>query len=53
MGLVVTPSVPRFLYFLHYAKVLSKSLATIEQYRIPFNHNAMVVNDHFISEGHV
>ena len=26
-------------------------LATIEQYRISFNRNIMVVNDHFIKEG--
>ena len=59
MGPVVTHFVSRFLYFLHsilgrlwYAEVLSEPLATIEQYRISFNRNTMVVNDHFIMEGH-
>ena len=33
-------------------KIFSESLATIEQYRISFNRNIMVVNDHFIREGH-
>ena len=28
-------------------------LATIEQYRISFNRNTIVVNDHFIREGHL
>ena len=32
---------------LWYAKVLSDPLATIEQYRISFNRNNMVVNKHF------
>ena len=30
---------------------LCKPLATIEQYRISFSRNTMVVNDHFIREG--
>ena len=37
---------------LWHAKVLSEPLATIEQYRISLNRNTMVVNDHFIREGH-
>ena len=37
---------------LWYTKVLSEPLATIQQYRISFNHYTMIVNDHFISEGH-
>ena len=37
-----------------YAKVLSEPLATIiEQYQISFNRNTMIVNDHFIREGHL
>ena len=58
--LVVTHFVSRFLYFLHsifrkavYAKLSSEPLATIEQYRISFNRNTKVVNDHFIREGHL
>ena len=47
-----------FYFFLHHlifkkaVKIFSESLATIEQYRISFNRNIMVVNDHFIREGH-
>ena len=37
---------------LWYAKVLSVSLATIEKYRISFNRNTVVVNDHFTRAGH-
>ena len=32
---------------------MSELLATIEQYRISFNRNTIVVNDHFIREGYV
>ena len=31
-----------------YAKILSETLTSIKQYRISFNRNIMVVNDHFI-----
>ena len=31
---------------------MSEPLATIKQYRISFNRNTMVLNDHFITEGH-
>ena len=34
-------------------KILSELLVTIEQYRISFNLNTMIVNDHFIGEGHL
>ena len=54
---VCSPKVQDFCIFriqylkrLWYAKVLSEPLATIKQYRISFNR--MVVNDHFIREGH-
>ena len=40
----------RYLGRLCYAKVLSRTLVTIEQYRISFNRNIMVVNDHSIRE---
>ena len=43
----------QYLGRLWYAKVLSEPLATIERYRISFNRNTMVVNDHFIREGHL
>ena len=33
--------------------VLSEPLSAIEQYQISFNRNTMVVNDHFIWEGHL
>ena len=36
-----------------YAKVFCEPLATIKQYRIFFNHNTMVVNNHFIRESHL
>ena len=36
-----------------FKSVLREPLATIEQYRISFNRNTMVVNDHFIREGHL
>ena len=42
-----------YLGRLWYAKVLSEPLARIKQYRIYFNGNTMVVNDHFIREGHL
>ena len=42
----------QYLGRLWYAKVLSEPLAKIEQYRISFIRNAMVVNDHFIREGY-
>ena len=35
------------------ANVLSEPLDTIEQYRSSFNRNTMVINDHFIREGHL
>ena len=31
---------------------MSEPRVTIKQYRISFNHNTMVVNYHFIREGH-
>ena len=37
----------QYLGGLWYAKVLNEPLATIEQYRISFYRNTMVVNDHF------
>ena len=43
----------QYLGRLWYGKVLSEPLATIEQYRISFNRNTMVVNDHFMKEGHL
>ena len=43
----------QYLGTLRYAKVLSEPLATIEQYRISFNRNTMVVNNHFIRESHL
>ena len=41
----------QYLRRLWYAKVFNEPLAAIEQYRISFNRNTMVVNDHFIREG--
>ena len=40
----------QYLTKLWYAKISSEPLATIEQYRISFNHNTMVVNEQFIRE---
>ena len=43
----------QYLGRLWYANVLSEPLATIEQYRISCNRNTIIVNDHFITEGHL
>ena len=32
---------------------MSEPLATFKQYRISFNRNTMIINDHFIRKGHV
>ena len=42
----------QYLEKVWYAKVLSEPLVTIEQYRISLNRNTMVINYHFIREGH-
>ena len=34
-------------------KVLNEPLATIEEYLISFNRKIMVLNDHFMREGHL
>ena len=41
----------QYLERLRYAKVFIEPLATIEQYRISFDRNTVVVND--IREGHL
>ena len=43
----------QYLGRLWYAKVLNGPLATNQQYRISFNRNTMVVDGHFIREGHL
>ena len=42
-----------FLGRLWYAKILSEILATIEQYRISFKRNTMVVNKQLIRRRHL
>ena len=42
-----------FLGRLWYAKISSDLLATIEQYRISFKRNIMVVNEQFIRRRHL
>ena len=43
----------QYLGRLYCAKVLSEPLVLIKQHRISLNRNTMVVNDHFIREGHL
>ena len=41
------------MQYLGYTEILTELLDAIEQYRISFNRNTMVVNDHFIREDHL
>ena len=43
----------QYLGRLCYVEVLSEPLATVEQYRISFNRNTIVVNIHFIRESYL